>query len=259
MTIQTRIHDAQARVDREREAVDAKLTAIDRFIDRVADIAPAPTGSSPGLTATVGALSHRGSDDSCTAVRRAFAETIRPHSLDDVAERESLQATIEAELSESIAVALAPTTNAGFSPKLKRAVLSEARTRRAETKALHCALGREATQLEEVAAAVDEVTEWIATADETPLSDLGFEALRRRHERLATHREECDRVAERRQSFLDGATNHGAEVGIDHGHLGSYIYQDFPTDHPVLTTVVRLDDACRECQRAVRDHLVRRV
>lgn len=39
-------------------------------------------------------------------------------------------------------------------------------------------------------------------ADETPLSALGFETLRCRHETLADHRERCQRLADRRQAFL---------------------------------------------------------
>jgi len=262
MTLQTRIHDAGTRVRNEQDAVEAKLDAIDRFIDRVEGCTPGPTpASSGGVATTVGTLSQhgRGGGDTCETVRQAFAETVRPHSLDDVEETESLQETIQVELSESIAVALAPTTNTGFTPKLKRAVLAETRARRAETEALRRALQREADEVADARAEVDEVVEWVVAADETPLTELGFEELRHRHERLETYRDRCETVAKRRQSFLAGATNNGLEAGIDHRRLGPYIYRDFPTDHPVLTTVARLDDACRECQRAVRDHLVRRA
>jgi hypothetical protein len=30
-------------------------------------------------------------------------------------------------------------------------------------------------------------------------------------------------------------------------------------DHPLLVTIARLEDACAECQRAVRRHLIRRA
>jgi hypothetical protein len=261
MGIQTRIHDARDRVEHEQEAVEAKLDAIDRFVDRVEDISAGLTPPPGSVTAVVGVLSRHSTSggENCEAVRRASAETIRPHSLDDIEERESLQETIQVELSESIAVALAPTTNARFTPELKQGVLSEARARRAETEALGLALEREATHVDDDAAVVDEITEWIATADETPLSDLGFRELRERHECLERNRDRCETVAQRRQSFLDGTTSNGPEVRVSHRSLGPYIYRDLPTDHPMLTTVARLHDACADCQRAVRDHLVRRV
>jgi hypothetical protein len=262
MGIQTHVHDARARVRSEQDAVEARLDAVDRFLDRVEAIAPGPTPSSPGsVVTTVGTRSRHGRSrsDTCETVRQAFAETIRPHSLEDAEQTESLQETIQAELSGPIAVALAPATETTVSPELKRAVLSEARARRAETEALGRALEREATQVDDAAAVVDEITEWIATADETPLTDLGFAELRARHERLERYRGRCEAVTQRRQSFLDGATSNGPDAGISHRSLGPYIYQDFPTDHPVLATVARLDDTCKECQRAVRDHLVRRA
>jgi hypothetical protein len=121
------------------------------------------------------------------------------------------------------------------------------------------AVDRETTELDAAAEVVDRVTGWIATADETPLTELGFETLRARHETLARHRERCDDLAARRQSFLDGATGEGPDASVGHRRLVAFLYQSFPVDHPVLATVVRLDDACAECQRAVRRHLVRRA
>jgi len=262
MSVQTRIHDAISRVQTEQAAVEAKLDAIDEFIDRVEDCAPVSSPvSGTGVTATMGTASQavQSRENQCQVVRRAFAETIRPHSLDDIQKKESLHETIKAELSESVAVALASTTNTTFSLTVKQGVISQASARRVETETFAQALDRELAQLEEAANVVDEITDWIATAEETPLSDCGFEELQHRHETLAAYRTQCDEVAEQRQSFLDGVTNNGAEVGVSHRTLPSYVYQDFPIDHPVLATVARLDDTCKECQRTVRQHLVRRA
>jgi len=259
--VRTHIDQARTRVGVEREAVSAKLDAFDAFIDRVEDLSTeASRPSAPGNTATAGTLVRTESTaDRCRAVRTAFAETVRPHSVADVDESESLLETIQNELSDAVAVALAPTTDASFSPELKRAIVSEAATRRAETAALRRALNREATHLESADEAVEEITDWIVDADETPLTDLGFEELRHRHETLARHRDRCEELAMGRQEFLKKTTNQNAEAGIRHRSLVPYIYQEFPMDHPLLVTVARLNDACAECQRAVRRHLVRRV
>jgi len=262
MTVETRVHDAASRVSNERKAFDAKLDAFDRFIDRVEECSPdSGSQSLAGAAGSVRAISHGGHPrpGKYKAVRCAFAETIRPHSLDDVEQTEPLVETIRVELSESVAVALAPATETRFSPAVKEAVLSQARARRTETKTLYRALEREASQLEVARAVVDEITGWIATNDETPLSELGFEELRRRHETLATHRTRCQEVADRRQAFLDGTTTNGSEAELDHRNVVEFAYGDFPVNYPVLSTVARFDDTCRECQRAVRDHLVRRV
>lgn len=261
MPVQTHIDQARTRVQAEQESIDAKLDAIDGFVDRIRDLSTAPTPSMTDTTATGGGLVRveSATDDRCRTVRTAFAETIRPHSVADADEPNSLLETIRSEFSDGVAVALAPTSDTSFTAELKRAILSEADARRAETAVLRDALVREDSQLEAAGETVDEITGWIADADETPLADLGFEELKDRHEQLATYRARCEEVARRRQSFLDGATNNGTEVGVSHRSLGPYLYRDFPTDHPVLATIARLDDTCADCQRAVRDHLVRRV
>lgn len=261
MVVETYVTRAVERVVAEREAVDAKHEAFVTFADRVADLPTEPARSSaPGVTATTGArFAEASTDDGCRAVRTAFAETVRPHSVGDEDGDESLLAAVREEFTDAIAVALAPTTGAGFSGGLKRSLLAEADARRTETAVVGRALDRERSRLDDAAAAVDGITAWIADADGTPLADLGFDALRRRHRTLATHRERCEDLACERQAFLRGTTSRDAEAGVRHRSLVEYLYRDFPVDHPVLATAARLDAVCAECQRAVRAHLIRRA
>jgi hypothetical protein len=138
-------------------------------------------------------------------------------------------------------------------------VLAEAQSRRSEAAALQKALEREEANLDEAVGTVDETIAWIVDANETPLTDLGFGALQQRHETLANHRDRCEEVGRDRQGFLQKTTNNGVDAGVRHRSLMPYLYQEFPVDHPVLATVATLYETCQECQRAVRDHLVRRV
>lgn len=255
----THVDHARKRVDAEREAVAAKIDAFDAFVDRVTEIPTAPTPATPAsVTATAGA--HRRTDgptdDRCRAVRRAFAETVAPCVTD---EHGSLLASVRGEFTDAIAVALAPTTEATFSRELKAATVTAARTRRTETELLRRVLSVERGQLADAREVVDGVTAWLVDANETPLSDLGFEALRERHETLDRFRDRCDALVERRQAFLDGTTSERVDAGIRHRSLVPALYEDFPVDHPVLVTAVRLADVCAACQRAVRRHLVRSV
>ncbi|QCC49172.1 DUF7260 family protein [Halobellus limi] len=263
MPVDTYTEQARTRVRAEREAVDEKLDAYEAFIRRVRDLQTEQTPSSvAGLTTTAGAA-HRSADasgtDRCRTVRTAFDETVRPHSVADIDETESLLDTIREEFRDALAVALAPTTEASFTLELKRTVLTEARSRRSEAAAVQKALGREESQLDDAAGVVDDVTDWIADANETPLTDLGFDALKRRHRRLADHRDRCEDVVRDRQAFLGRTTNNGVDAGVRHRGLVPYLYQTFPVDHPVLATVATLDATCRACQRSVRDSLVRRA
>ncbi|OYR44047.1 hypothetical protein [Halorubrum sp. Eb13] len=263
MAVDTYIQQARTRARSEREPIDEMLDAYDTFIRRVQKLQPEQTPSSVASLSTAGGVTHLSADasstDGCRPVRTVFTETIRPHSVADIDETESLLKTIREEFTDAIAVALAPTTEASFTPDLKRMVLAEAQSRRAEATALQKALEREEAHLDEADAAVDDIIAWIVDANETPLTDLGFDALQQRHETLASHRDYCEEVARDRQEFLQKTTNNGVDAGIRHRSLIPYLYQDFSVDHPVLATVATLDETCEDCQRTVRDHLVRRA
>ncbi|APW97304.1 hypothetical protein CHINAEXTREME_05740 [Halobiforma lacisalsi AJ5] len=274
------LENATARVTDEREAVSGKLSAVDRFAKGVDALpAVAAMSSSPAPATARVADGGRAVPASSVAtvrsgpiadgeavdadrradVRDLFAETIRPYSVADVDDAEPLSATIAEELGDDVAVALAPSTDRRFTADLKQVVLSATRQRRAELEAMERALDTEAESLRSSADAVVEICAWLLEADETPLSDLGFEALCRRHDRLAEHRATCRRLLERRQSVLGETAASGATAGLLHRSLVTYLYRDLPSAYPVLSTVVRLLERCRECQRVVRDHLTRRV
>ncbi|MDS0295625.1 DUF7260 family protein [Halogeometricum luteum] len=260
--VKTRVDRAAARVREEGTALEAKRTAYESFVRRVAAVPtePAPSGA-PRATATTGAQFRAAATggDGCRAVRKAFAETVRPHSIADVDDPESLSATIRNELTDAVADALAPATGAAFTPKAKRAVVAEARTQRAGVAVTDRALDREAASLDDAAADVEDVTSWVAAAERTPLSELGFDALRDRHRTLAAHRERCEATVADRQSFLRESTGRSAAVEVGHRALALYLYQGLPVNYPALSAVARLDGVCESCQRAVRAHLVRRA
>jgi hypothetical protein len=260
---------ARDRVEAERAAAEAKRAGMDSFIDRVADLSPESSpAESPGVAGAGGVARRTEASGAggCEPVRTAFAETVHPKAVAEDAASESagstsqpLTATIRRELTESIAVALAPASSVSLSPGLKRGILTEARRRRSELDVLCRALDREAESLQSAADTVASVSSWIAAADETPLTELGFDALRHRHEALAGHRKRCEEAVADRQSILASTTAVDADAGLRHRDLVASIYEGLSVDHPVLTTVVRLDDACQECQRTVRAHLVRRA
>lgn len=263
MSVDTYIERAQICVRAEQEAIDEKLDAYERFIRQVTELEADQTPSSAAGITTAGGVTRISTDasgpDRCRTVRTAFDQTIRPHSVADLDEPESVLDTVREEFTDTIAVALAPTTDASFTPELKRMVVAEARSRRAEASALRKALGREDAHLDDAADTIGDIIAWIVDANETPLTDLGFDALKQRHETLASHRDRCEDVARDRQEFLQARTNDGIDAGVRHRILVPYLYQEFPVDHPVLATVATLEETCRACQRAVRDHLIRRA
>ncbi|ELZ94496.1 hypothetical protein C440_09968 [Haloferax mucosum ATCC BAA-1512] len=270
MTVQTHIRQALGRVRDERTRVAEKAAAFDEFARRVRGIPASSTGQHPKTlqatgggtlttTAHVTATQRPSSSDRCRMVRSAFAETVRPCSIDDIDRAEPLSATIEEELSTDLAVALDSQTTGGFTPKTKQAVLSATLERQKELTVMKQVLARERQSLQEAADAVSEVTDWLDVGNETSLADLGFDDLRERHELLATYRTRCeDRLCER-QSFLDETASRGGTVSIKQRDLVRYLYEDSSFAYPVLATMTRLHGVLEDCQRIVRDHLVRRV
>ncbi|GGL73285.1 DUF7260 family protein [Halocalculus aciditolerans] len=268
MVVDTYVDDAEARVADERDHVTGERAAFTQFRKTVADMTPR-TGTGNGRTggsaasgggaAATSFVGDSAGTTQCARVREAFADTVRPYSVDDVDADEPLLVTVREELGESVALALAPNTSLGFTPTVKNALLSTVGDRRQELDAMTHALDRETDSLRDAAADIDDITAWLADVDETPLTALDFDGLRRRHDALADHRATCDRLAADRQTFLRRTTSHNATVGLTHRSLVPYLYQEFSVTYPVLVTVARLDAVLDDCQRAVRRHLTART
>jgi hypothetical protein len=268
-SLEGRVSAARERVAAEREHVADELRAYERFEATVRDIDPETPAATAGRPAADGGAvtrpqsvvedSRSAGSEAADRVREAFAETVRPYSVADLEDAEPLVETMAAELGETTAATLAPTTPGQFTPEVKDAIQTAVERRRAELRATERALETEADSLEAARETFDEIVEWLLSADERPLTTLGFEDLRRRHETLDTYRSRCSEVAADRQAVLGRTTNEGSKAAVSHGSLVEYLYQDAPTAHPVLTTATRLDSVCTGCQRTVRDHLVRRA
>lgn len=260
MSVETHVSRALERVRAERDAVAAKRRALAEFGDRVEDVEPAAHPDGGGVPAGSTMAVGRSRADGCAAVREAFAETVRPHATGDVPDAESTLERIAAELDRELARALSPAVSGvHLSPSLKRAVLAAAEARGDELRALDAVLGREEERLADARDAFDDPLDRLADADEASLLPLGFEELADRHERLGEFVARCERVARDRQAFLDGTTGVDGRVGVDHRSVVESLYEDFPVDYPVLSTAVRVEAACRDRRRSVRDHIARRV
>lgn len=282
-TIELRTHAAIERAETERERIEEKVAAFETFGKRVREVsadagqqvsasANPQIGQSAGSALAVGASAGRTTGtggltgtrkttgngtattttNSAEAVREAFAEEVLPH-----ADADTLSAAMADELSAELAAALSPAAG-GFAPGLKSQLVSRVEARQTECGLLADAIGTERDRLSDIADELDDVTDWLAEADETPLLQLDFEELRQRHDRLATFRENCDRIAGERQSAVQGTQNDGL-TGIRESELLNHLYGDFETDYPVLADLARFDGLLDDCQRAVRNHLCARV
>jgi hypothetical protein len=266
MTVRTHVSDALDRVLDEQELVAEKRTALSQFEQRVDALqargpnarSRPPHATDGGTVVTTTPAAPESSSTSCKAVCALFAETVLPccRVEDDDG---SVLFAMRDELGEEITLALSPKTDGQFTPQVKRAVLSAVSARQEELGTLSAALDTEETSVRTAAETVAAVTDWLVSTNDTPLSTLDFETLQKRHDELESHRDRCEEVLRDRQETLYSTTSRNGSVGVSHRSVVRSLYDEFPLAYPVLETLLRLVDCCTECQRVVRDHLVRRA
>jgi len=177
-TVQTEIDDALERVHEEREHVTGKMKAYRRFRRAIEETEFRKQRTSKGRSSALTLESH--STDACEQVVRAFAETVRPHSFEDMDEAETVLETVSEELGAEMAVAHSPKTDA-VPPK--DAVVSSASERILELELFADTLENEEASLREARAVVEDVTGSILENDDGEVYALRFDELRQRHER----------------------------------------------------------------------------
>lgn len=266
MNVTSPVHQALDRVTAERKRTDGELTALDQFEDGVQALDPVSRAESTGTvhiannSASPATTAYQQTAATTTRTQRVcdlFAETIHPHSVDGSEESESIETAMCDVLGRDIATVLSPSTPGTFTDEVKQAICVAIAQRRSECRVTLQALDLEAESLRTAQGEIEEITDWLASG-ESLISD-GFERLQDRHETLAAYRSQIERLSSTRQTVLHGTTNRGSEVGLRQLSLVDHLYTDLETTYPVLSTIVRLEAACREAQRAVRDHLTRRV
>lgn len=262
-TATTDVHRALECVTDQRATVADRIDAFETFAARVRELpaGPAATTAGPVAQATPTAMTSRvagagpTTPDPCAVVRRTFLETIVPNTTVEIDGEESIVRALAAEFSRDIAVAL--TTNATWTAELKTAVVEAATTRRLEAERLQAALEAEAERLEALLDDLDPIVAWLRSTASESLRQYGFDELRAKHDRLE---EFCDRLTaalEERQQRLQEPVQDADDVS--YRTLVESVYASFESRYPVLATLTRLYRVCRECQRTVRDHLVRRA
>ncbi|GAB3666836.1 DUF7260 family protein [Halopiger thermotolerans] len=258
----TDVHRALECVAEQRATVADRIDAFETFAARVRELpaGPAATAAGPVAQATPTAMTSRvagagPTPDPCAVVRQTFLETIVPNTTVEIDGEESVIRALAAEFSRDIAVAL--TTNATWTAELKTAVVEAATTRRLEAKRLQAALETEAERLEALIDDLDPIVAWLRSTASESLQQYGFDELRAKHDRLEGFCDRLTTVLEERQRRLQEPVRDADDV--PYRTLVEAVYASFDSRYPVLATLTRLYRVCRECQRTVRDHLVRRA
>ena len=249
---ETDAHEALRVVGREKRITSDKLTEIDRFHRRVrgmdaADVSPTagPQGAGGGVAA-VSAEPVSGSV--CGDVVEAFEDT-----LNRCEESTGLRVTMSGELGKELAGLLLKDDGSRLTSELKRAVLRSTDERRSQLRVLRRALE---TEEESVRATIElvESVDGALSADEQ-LIGLGFDELRRRHGNLTRLKKDCERRIHERQETLSETTKEASAAGLRHMSLIEYLYEELPTEHPVLSTLTETVRVCEEGEHELRGHI----
>lgn len=260
----TPVEQALARVEDEQDHIRELRSGFDVFereVRQLSAVSPrsqrqasqAAAGGTVAATQPLGG--NAGKRDRCAKVRDLFADHVQARvRVGD----EPLLETVRGELGDRVALALAPTTDTGFTETVKSELLSVTEQRQTKLDAMERALDTEAASLQQAIEAIPEV-EHSLEPTHGPLLTLGFTELQARHNALLSCERRLEGLVQSRQQHLHAATGADAAVGLTHHSLAEYLYDSLATPHPVLSTLTELTAYCREQKRAVRDHLTRRV
>ena len=272
------IRAARATLRVERRRVVDEREAFRAFRDRVSSI-PAADGvtrrdaPANGSRAVGGNRPHGGGTWTPTrgaavpgsglaAVRDAYQETVMavPHyeaEYDDTYER-----SLAAEFGPELAYAL--TRTAGFHAEYRRSLLDAVDTAAAERDAFCDALATETESVERAASRLAPVRDEVEAIDgEVPgrsdsapeSASPGFGALDACRARVEALRDDCDRIAARRQRVI---ADHDRSLALpDDLDLPTYCYHDLDASYPVLAAIGRTGDRLDALRRRIERAIAR--
>jgi hypothetical protein len=254
---QTPAHKALRTVEREGRITSEKVTEMGRFRRRVRGMEAVEPSPSAGVVRAEGggvdavASSTPDAGAVCGDVVEAFEETL------NTCEGTTLERAISGELGREVAAVLLRDEGAGFTPELKRAVLSSAEERASQLRVLGRALETEEGSVRSAVELVEEVDESLSTDEE--LLGLRFDELRQRHGTLIYLHEDCESMVQRRQETLSETTKEATAAGLRHDSLTEYLYEGLSTDHPVLSALTEAVRLCERREHEVRKHICKAV
>lgn len=219
----TPVSEAQSRVERELDEVDAERRAFGRFRDRVAGIEPVPPRPDNPARQTV---AHDPDDRTVEQLRGAYRETVMSVAHYDDVFGESLDTNVAAELSAEVATGF-QRGGTRFTTMYKSRLTAAVDRAIAEREAFCETLATERDSLESCQESLVELLDpldgprvpvWHTTDFQDALSDIAH------HRQEIVHRGHT-------LSYID-----------DHD-LYAYLYRDENWTYPVLTAIARLRGA----------------
>lgn len=244
LSVLNNVSAARGACRRERERLDAEVTAFRQFGRRVDAMEP----SLPALARTDGgrivdAAAPPSEGDDLAAVRDAYRETVMgvDHYEDEYAD--SLRDSLRQEYSPDVARTVMD--GPGLTPDLQRALVSGAHGAADHRATVRAAVERELEALDDAGSRLESIREGLERLRSKPRIE-GFGSLADRWRRLGALEADCEDVLRGRQDAL------GDDV-----ELRRYVYDDLDVDFPVLADVAAMLESLRAERAEVRWMLAR--
>lgn len=227
------LDDAEAAVETEIRLTTAERDAFQAFIDRVGELSPRAAATTSGL-APVQTVTRT---DGLTSIRKAYESTVMAVSHYEKEYDEPYATNVRTELGPDVATLL--TSGQVFEPHHKHAVLTAAEEAKNLRGKLVDALEEERQSVQEFREPLCTVATNIASLETTEPEAQSSKLLDGYRRRLDVLEQRCHELISMRQSrVVDG--RRALALPISGPDIPTYVYQDLPTNYPVVATLTEL-------------------
>lgn len=238
------VGDALSTVERERESIEAEREAFETFADSV-ETMTARTG--PTTKTAPPLLTDSGGPERLSRVREEYRKTVMavPDYTDQY--EETMRENMTAEFGEEVSTAVVGGTK--FTPRLKRLLVSQARSSARQRGALLDVLDNEQESLAQAAARLKDVEERIEETEDVDLHGRPFPDLVECERDLRSTARDCRQLLEDRQADIHRIRRQFS--GSDHLFFQEYLYRESDATFPVLNEGLDRLRSFRDTQRSV--------
>jgi len=207
-------------LDEEHTELAAEQAGLEEFLQRLRAVDPVEQPSSP-----VGPRSRQSASDPVETLRDAYTDTMLAVDHYESVYDESLVENVAIEFGQDYAALFHPETNVGFSPPLKRSLVSAAEQAIDERTSLDRAVKIEQESIQEYHGSLREIIE---TLDSTVVPEWYRE----------TFQSDVAALLQERQDQL-----HSSVHRFETHEFCTYMYEDQLWTYPVLTSLARLQES----------------
>lgn len=231
-------------IDVERQRTEAEIESFRSFeteVKAISTTTPAPRQLVVGTIPSVDC-------NSLKKTRTAYRDTVMAVPHYEVEYGDTCIESLRAEFGAEVAAALAG--GKGFDAQLKQMLLSNVTEAIQERRELLSVLAKERDSVVDVKDSITDIATEVSTLHPGTAEQRSFGALDAYRSRLIVLRDQCEALAETRQTTL---ADHRRQMALDSDEpdIQEYLYQDIKATYPVLLALTGLSERTIELKTTV--------